>query len=324
MKKDARIYVAGSTGVVGAALVRKLRADAYGNLLLRPHADLDLRSAQAVRAFFAAERPEYVIMAAARVGGIGANVSDPVGFLVENLEIQNNLLIACQQYGVTKTMFLGSSCVYPREAPQPMKEDYFLHGPVEPTNASYAIAKIAGIQLAQALHDQHGMRVVCPMPCNVYGPGDHFEFERSHVVSALVRRFCEAKDGGERTITLWGSGSARREFIHSEDLADACLFLLQTYESPALINVGTGVDFSIRELAERIADMVGFTGELEWDTSKPDGMPRKLLDVTRIHDLGWHHRVDFGDGLRGVIADFRARFPFVAAPPSAGLPGGLK
>jgi GDP-L-fucose synthase len=308
VEKDARIYVAGSTGVVGAALVRRLRAEGYANLISRVRAELDLRSPGAVDGFFAAERPEYVFIAAAKVGGIGANMADPVGFLVENLEIQNNLLLACQRHSVTKTMFLGSSCVYPREARQPMKEEYFLHGPVEPTNRSYAIAKIAGIQLAQALHDQSGMRVVCPMPCNVYGPGDHFEFERSHVVSALVRRFCEANDNAVRSITLWGTGGARREFLHNDDLAEACLFLMRTHESPDLINVGSGEDHTIRELAEQIAGLVGFDGEILWDTSKPDGMPRKLLDVTRIQEMGWHHRIGLEEGLRGVIAEFRAQF----------------
>lgn len=236
----------------------------------------------------------------------GANIADPVGFLVENLEIQNNLFLAAQRHEVGTTMFLGSSCIYPRESPQPMREDHFMHGPLEPTNESYAVAKIAGIRLAAALHEQHGMRMILPMPSNVYGPGDHFEFERSHVMSALVRRMCDALDSSAPSITLWGTGAARREFIHVDDLADACLFLLDTHDEPDLINVGSGVDHSIAELAELVASTVGFDGTIEWDTSKPDGMPRKLMDVTK---LGWHHRTDLADGLKGVVADFRARFP---------------
>ncbi len=249
-----------------------------------------------------------MVIAAARVGGIAANMASPVEFLVENLEIQNNVMLACQRHSVDTTMFLGSSCIYPREAPQPMKEEYYMHGPVEPTNESYAIAKIAGIRLAQSLHREYGMRVLCPMPCNVYGPGDHFEFERSHVVSALVRRFVEARDDGTPSVTVWGSGNARRELLHTDDLADACLFLLEHYDQPDIINVGSGKDFTIRELAETTAELVGYQGEISWDTSKPDGMPQKLLDVSRLESLGWKYRIGLRDGLAGVIADFRSRY----------------
>jgi GDP-L-fucose synthase len=276
---------------------------------------VNLQVRDQVESLFASTRPEVVVIAAARVGGIAANMASPVEFLVENLEIQNNLMLACHRSGVATTVFLGSSCVYPREAPQPMKEEYFMHGPVEPTNESYAVAKIAGIRLAQSLHAQYGMRVVCPMPCNVYGPGDHFEFERSHVVSALVRRFVEARDGGAPSVTVWGTGNARRELLHTDDLADACLFLLERYDRPDLINVGSGSDFSIRELAETISDLAGYEGEILWDTSKPDGMPRKLLDVSRLESLGWKHQIELRDGLAGVIADFRRRYRRDAATP---------
>jgi len=266
-------------------------------------------SQEAVWDFFETERPEYVILAAAKVGGIAANIAAPVDFLVENLEIQNNVLLACQQFQVTKTIFLGSSCIYPREATQPMREDYFMQGPLEPTNESYAIAKIAGIRLAQSLRQQYGLDVICPMPSNVYGPGDHFEFERSHVVSALVRRFVEAKRKNAPSVTLWGTGGACREFLHVDDLASACLFLLNNYSEPDIINVGTGEDVTIRELAEIIAWNVGYTGELVWDSSKPDGMPRKLLDVSRLRTLGWQHQINLETGIRSVIEDFECHFP---------------
>ena len=310
--RSARIYVAGHRGVVGSGLVRCLQREGFDDLLLRTREETDLRDPVAVDALFAEHRPDVVILAAARVGGIAANMADPVGFLVENLEIQNNVLLACQRYGVGTTMFLGSSCIYPREAPQPMQESSFMHGPLEPTNESYAVAKIAGYRLAQALHEQHGMRVLCPQPSNVYGPNDHLELERSHVVSALVRRFEEARRDGVPSVTLWGTGSARRELVHVDDLAEACLFLLDNHDDPGLINVGTGVDHTIAELASMVREAVGYEGEIEWDTTKPDGMPRKVMDVTRIHELGWHHRIDLADGLRDVVADFRARVPEAA------------
>jgi GDP-L-fucose synthase len=303
---DTPIYVAGHRGVVGAALVRALGRHEYGHLILRTRQEVDLSSPAAVDDLFVRTKPEIVILAAARVGGIGANIAAPVEFLVENLEIQNNLLLACQRHGVGKTVFLGSSCVYPRESPQPMREEYFMHGPVEPTNESYAVAKIAGIRLAQALHQQHGMSIICPMPCNVYGPGDHFEFERSHVISALVRRFCEATDAGAPLVTLWGTGRARREFLHVDDLAEACLFLIDRYDDPGIINVGSGSDHAIAEIARTIARLTGYRGAIDWDLAKPDGMPRKLLDVKRIHDLGWTHTIELEQGLVGVIEDFRA------------------
>ncbi len=305
---NSKIYIAGHSGLVGAALVRCFRQNGFNNLLLRTRSEIDLISRESVWRFFETTMPEYVIIAAAKVGGISANMAAPVDFLVENLEIQNNILLACQHFQVTKTMFLGSSCVYPREAPQPMSEVCFMHGSVEPTNESYAIAKIAGIRLAQALRQQYGLNVICPMPSNVYGPGDHFEFERSHVVSALVRRFIEAKRNNVPIVTLWGTGNARRELLHVNDLADACLFLLRNYDSPEIINVGSGQDITIRELAETIAKIVHYTGKLEWDLTKPDGMPRKLLDVSRLRALGWRHKIDLAAGIRSVVADFEARY----------------
>jgi GDP-L-fucose synthase len=301
---NARIYIAGHRGLVGGALVRHFRRAGFLNLILRTRAEVDLTACESVSQLFLETVPEYVIIAAAKVGGIAANMAAPVDFLLENLKIQNNVLEACQQFQVKKTIFLGSSCIYPRESPQPMREDYFMHGPVEPTNESYAVAKIAGIRLAQSLRQQYGLDVICPMPCNVYGPGDHFEFERSHVISALVRRFVEAKQTNAPSVTLWGTGNARREFLHVDDLADACLFLLERFDSSDIINVGSGEDFAIRELAETVARLVEYVGGLEWDLTKPDGMPRKLLDVTKVHALGWRHKIELEDGLKMVISDF--------------------
>lgn len=305
MKQDARIYVAGHEGLVGSAIVRRLTQAGHGNLVLATHKELDLTDRASVRRFFEAERPGFVFLAAAKVGGIAANMAAPVEFLLVNLAIQNNVLEAAADGGALKTMFLGSSCVYPRDAAQPMREEAYMTGPLEPTNESYAVAKIAGIRLAQALHAQRGTAIVCPMPCNVYGPGDHFEFDRSHVVSAMVRRFLEAQAAHQPSVTLWSSGAARREFLHVDDLADACVFLMETWSSPELINVGTGVDLTIRELATLVAGLVGYQGRIEWDLSKPDGMPRKLLDVSRLAAMGWRHRIELADGLQGVISDCR-------------------
>lgn len=311
---SATIYVAGHAGLVGSALVRRLRAAGYERLALATRSDADLRNREAVRRLFEGHRPDYVFIAAAKVGGIAANIASPAEFLLENLAIQNNLLEACANFGVTKTMFLGSSCVYPRNSAQPMREDDLMQGPLEPTNESYAVAKIAGVRLAQALRVQYGVSIICPMPCNVYGPNDHFDFERAHVVSALVRRFVEAKRDGAPAVVLWGTGTARREFLHVDDLADCCLFLMEHYDSPHIINVGTGTDYSIRELAERIAAKAGYAGRIDWDTSKPDGMPRKLLDVSRLHALGWRHRIDIEDGLSTVLSDFRRRAERIEPP----------
>lgn len=304
LNPNARIFIAGHRGLVGAALVRHFQQGGFHNFILRTREEVDLTVHEDVFQLFQETAPEYVIIAAAKVGGIAANMAAPVDFLLENLKIQNNLLEACQQFQAKKTIFLGSSCIYPRESPQPMREDYFMHGPLEPTNESYAVAKIAGIRLAQALHQQYGLDIICPMPSNVYGPGDHFEFERSHVISALVRRFVEAKQTNARAVTLWGTGNARREFLHVDDLADACLFLLRHFDSPEIINVGSGIDFTIRALAETLAGIVGYVGRLVWDTRKPDGMPSKLLDVTKLHALGWRHKIELEEGLKMVVADF--------------------
>lgn len=304
---NARVYIAGHRGLVGAALVRRFKQEGFRNLILRTHQELDLTLPKAVDAFFKKEKPQYVLIAAAKVGGIAANMAAPVDFLLENLKIQNNVLEACHRYKVIKTLFLGSSCIYPRESPQPMKEEYLMHGSVEPTNATYAIAKITGIFLAQSLTKQYGMNIISPVPCNVYGCGDHFEFERSHVISALVRRFVEAKEACAPAVTLWGTGNARREFLHVDDCASACMFLMKHYDSPEIINVGFGEDFSILELAEKVAGIAEYKGDILWDHSKPDGMPRKLLDVTKLHALGWQHSIGLDAGLRMVFDDFYQR-----------------
>ena len=308
MKPTDRVFVAGHRGLVGSHLVSTLQREGFESLILRSKDECNLTSRTAVFDLFEETRPDYVLIAAAKVGGIAANMAAPVDFLLDNLKIQNNLLEACLEHRVTKTMFLGSSCIYPREAPQPMPESCFMQGPLEPTNEAYAVAKIAGICLAKSLHEQHGLNMICPLPCNIYGPGDHFEFERSHVLSALVRRFSEAKAQGAASVTLWGTGSARREFMHAEDLAEACLFLLREWDSPELVNVGTGSDLSIKELAAVVAAEVGYEGSTEWDTSQPDGMPRKLLDVSKLHALGWQHRISLEAGIRSVVADFQKRF----------------
>ena len=305
---QSRIFISGHIGLVGSALVRKFKNAGFQNILVCTHSEVNLQSRSAVWNFFEKNHPEYVIIAAAKVGGIAANIAEPVNFLVDNLEIQNNLLLACQHFNVTKTVFLGSSCIYPREAQQPMSETCLMQGPLEPTNESYAIAKIAGIRLAQALRQQYSLNVICPMPCNVYGPGDHFEFKRSHVVSALVRRFVEAKTTGAPIVTLWGTGKACRELLHVDDLADACMFLLKNYDLPEIINVGSGQDLTISELAKTIVTIVGYAGKLEWDTTKPDGMPKKLLDVSRLHTLGWRHKIILEKGIQSVVADFEERY----------------
>ena len=309
LSSHSRIYIAGHRGLVGASLLRHFTDNGFDNIIVRSRNELDLTSRKEVWNFFRQEHPEYVILAAAKVGGIAANMAAPVDFLLQNLDIQNNVLTACLEFAVKKTMFLGTSCIYPREAPQPMSEDCFMHGPVEPTNESYAIAKIAGIRLAQALQQQYGLNVINPMPCNVYGPGDHFEFERSHVVSALVRRFIEAKRNKFPIVTLWGTGNACRELLHVDDLADACMFLLKNYDLPEIINVGSGQDLTIRKLAETIATIVDYTGKLEWDLSKPDGMPKKLLDVSRLNTLGWRYKIGLTTGIQSVVTDFEQRYP---------------
>lgn len=297
MEQDARIYIAGHRGLVGSAILRRLQQDGFEHLITRTHAELDLTDKAAVNAFFADQQPDYVILAAARVGGIQANDTYPVDFLQDNLLIQTHVIDAAYRHGVKKLLFLGSSCIYPKHAPQPMPEDCLLTGELEPTNQWYAIAKIAGIKLCQAYRRQHGFNAICAMPTNLYGPGDNFELETSHVLPALIRKCHEAKVRGEATVTLWGSGTPRREFLHVDDLADACLFLLRHYDDEAIVNVGVGEDLSIAELAEIIARVVGFEGEFVYDTSKPDGTPRKLMDVSRVSGLGWRARIPLAGGV---------------------------
>ena len=304
MNKNARIYVAGHRGLVGSAIVRRLRADGFDNLVLQGRDQLDLTDSAAVQAFFDAHRPEFVFDAAAKVGGILANDSYPADFLLDNLKIQNNLIEASWRAGVSKFLFLGSSCIYPKHAPQPMKEEYLLTGPLEPTNEWYAIAKIAGIKLCQAFRKQHGFNAIALMPTNLYGPGDNFNLQGSHVLPALIRKFHEARESGAPSVEIWGSGTPRREFLHVDDLADAAVFLMARYDDPEIINVGVGEDVSIRELAGLVGDIVGFTGELAFDTSKPDGTPRKLLDVSRLSSLGWRPKTELADGIRSTYRWF--------------------
>ena len=297
MDKSDKIFIAGHRGLVGSALVRKLEQDGFHNVVTRDRASLDLRNSEAVDRFFAAERPALAVLAAAKVGGIKANNDLPVEFLVENLQIQNNLIRAAHESGVRKLLFLGSSCIYPKHAPQPIPESALLSGPLEPTNEAYAIAKIAGIKLCQAYSREYGANFISAMPTNLYGPNDNFDLVFSHVLPALLRKAHQAKQEGARELIVWGSGNPRREFLHVDDLASACVFLLEKYDSAEIINVGCGEDISIRELAELICDIVGFKGELAWDTTEPDGTPRKLLDVSKIHALGWRHEIGLREGI---------------------------
>jgi GDP-L-fucose synthase len=297
MKQSDKIYVAGHSGLVGGGLVRLLKARGFNNLITRSRAEVDLRDERAVRNFFAEDRPDLVVLAAAKVGGIKANIDAPVEFLIENLQIQNNVIRAAREAGVRKLLFLGSSCIYPKFAPQPIPESALLSGPLEPTNEPYAIAKIAGVKLCQAFAREYGANFISVMPTNLYGPGDNFDLETSHALAALLRKAHEAKMSGAGEIIVWGTGEPRREFLHVDDLAAAVLFLLEKYDSPEIINVGCGEDLSIRELAELICDVVGFRGELKWDRSKPDGTPRKLLDISKIKKLGWQPTITLRDGV---------------------------
>jgi GDP-L-fucose synthase len=306
MNKSDKIFVAGHRGMVGSAIVRWVESDGFNNLLTRDHSQLDLANESAVANFFAGERPTIVIIAAARVGGIKANDDFPVEFLLENLQIQNNVIRSAYESGVHKLLFLGSSCIYPKFAPQPIPETALLSGPLEPTNEAYAIAKIAGIKLCQAFSREYGANFISAMPTNVYGPNDNFDLETSHVIAALLRKAHEAKMRNDHKLVVWGTGKPRREFLHVDDLASACLLLLEKYDSPEIINVGCGEDISIRELAEMICDVVGFDGELTWDATKPDGTPRKLLDVTRLRALGWKPAIPLRDGIARTYEWFRA------------------
>ena len=305
MNKTDKIYIAGHRGMVGSAIHRKLQNEGYTNLITRTSAELDLRSQPAVQQFFRDEQPNIVFLAAAKVGGIHANNTLRGAFLYDNLMIQNNIIHAAKEHGVTKLMFLGSSCIYPKLAPQPLKEEYLLTGPLEPTNEPYAIAKIAGIKLCDAYRDQHGCNFISAMPTNLYGPGDNYHPENSHVLPALVRRFHEAKVNGASEVVCWGTGSPRREFLHVDDLAQACLHLMDVHNDAGWVNVGTGEDVTIKELAETVARVVGYEGELVWDTTKPDGTPRKLLDVSKMTALGWRATTPLERGIEAVYVDFQ-------------------
>jgi len=309
MNKTARIYLAGHTGLVGSAIHRRLQAGGFTNLLMRGHAELELRDQGAVNRFFEATKPDYVILAAARVGGILANSTRPAEFIYDNLMIDTNVIHAAYRSGVRKLLNLGSSCIYPRLAPQPLKEEYLLSGALEPTNRAYAIAKITAIELCDHYRSQYGCDFISAMPTNLYGPGDNFDLSTSHVLPALIRKFHEARLAGSDTVTIWGSGTPRREFLHVDDMADAALFLLEHYSAPGPINVGTGVDMTIRELAELIAQVVGFQGRLQFDASKPDGTPRKLLDVSRLRRLGWSSRISLEEGIRRDYDWYRGHYP---------------
>jgi len=318
MHPDARIHVAGHRGLVGSALVRQLRASGYRNLLLRGHAELDLSDARATAAFYEHERPEYVFLAAARVGGILANQTQPADFIRDNLLIQTHVIDQCWRTGVQRLLFLGSSCIYPRLAPQPLREEHLLGGALEPTNRPYALAKIAGIEMCWSYNRQHGTRFLAAMPTNLYGPGDNYDLHASHVIPALLRKFHEAREGGDPAVTVWGSGEPRREFMYSDDMAAACVFLMRLPDAqfdallgsdetasgrfePPLINIGVGQDLSIRELAETVRRVVGYGGEIAYDRSKPDGTPRKLLDVSRLHALGFRAATPLAEGLRMAL-----------------------
>jgi GDP-L-fucose synthase len=300
MNRSSRIFVAGHRGLVGAALVRRLQSGGYTELLVRERGELDLTDQAAVEQFFAAHRPEYVVLAAAKVGGIHANSSAPADFIQDNIVIQANVIGSAHRHGARKLLFLGSSCIYPKHAPQPIREDSLLTGPLEPTNEWYAIAKIAGLKTCQALRRQYGWDAISAMPTNLYGPGDNFSLENSHVLPALVRKFHEAKSRGDPTVTIWGTGTPRREFLFVDDCADALLFMLEHYSGEQILNVGVGNDVTIRELAQTVGTVVGFNGKLEFDTSKPDGTPQKLLDVSRLEQLGWRAKTTLIDGIRAT------------------------
>jgi GDP-L-fucose synthase len=306
LKKEAKIYVAGHRGMVGSAIVRQLKSQGFQHILVRTSKELDLRNQQAVLDFFQAEKPEYVFLAAAKVGGIVANNTFRADFLYENLAIQNHVIHAAYLNGVTKLMFLGSSCIYPKLAPQPLKESYLLSGYLEPTNEPYAIAKIAGIKMCEAYRAQYGCDFISVMPTNLYGPNDNYDLQNSHVLPAMIRKFHEAKERGDASMELWGSGAPMREFLYADDLAEACMFLMENYSDPELVNIGTGEDVTIKALAETVKNIVGFTGEIRWDVTKPDGTPRKLMDVSKLHQLGWKHQIELADGIRLAYQDFLA------------------
>ena len=325
MNKSDKIYVAGHRGLVGSALMRRLERGGYRNLVSRPHSELDLTNQAAVEAFFAREKPRHVFLAAGRVGGITANANYPARFIYDNLAIEVNVIDASHRHGVDKLLFLGSSCIYPKLAPQPMKEEYLLTGTLEPTNEPYAIAKIAGLKMCAAYNREHGTEYLCVMPTNLYGPGDNFDPETSHVLPALIRKVHEAKERDSQEIVLWGSGEPLREFLHSDDLADACVHLMERHRAADLgefVNIGAGREISIRELAMLIAEIAGYRGRLVYDTSKPDGTPRKLLDSSRLAALGWNARIALREGITAVFAEYAAahRRKTAATAPGKGQP----
>jgi len=307
MEKGAKIYIAGHRGMVGSAIKRKLEQEGYTNFVTRLSTELDLRSQQQVADFFQQEKPDYVFLAAAKVGGIIANNTYRAEFLYDNLQIQNNVIHSAYLNGVTKLMFLGSSCIYPKMAPQPLEEDYLLTGPLEETNEPYAIAKIAGIKMCDAYRAQYGCNYISVMPTNLYGYNDNYHPQNSHVLPALIRRFHEAKEQGLPSVTIWGTGSPKREFLFADDLAAACYYLMQNYDEPGLVNIGTGEDLSIKELAEIVKQTVEFEGEITFDTSKPDGTPRKLMDVSKLHSKGWKHTIDLPEGIKLAYQDFLSK-----------------
>lgn len=308
LQQDEIIFVAGHRGMAGSAILRRLQSEGFRRVVCRRRDELDLLDRRAVRAFFEKERPAVVIDAAAKVGGILANYEQPVEFLLQNLTIQNNLIEAAADFGTRKLLFLGSSCIYPKMAPQPITEEALLSGPLEPTNDAYALAKIAGIKLCQAYARQYGKNFISAMPTNLYGPNDNFDLHNSHVLPALIRKVHEAKLAGANSIHVWGSGNPRREFLHTDDLADASLFLLNRYDQPELVNVGCGEDVTIRELAETVCDVLGFDGSLEFDTSKPDGTPRKLLDISKIKALGWSPKISLREGIANAYQWFMENY----------------
>jgi len=304
MELTSKIYIAGHRGMVGSAIQRRLQAAGFTNFVTRTSAQLDLRNQQAVADFFAAEKPDYVFLAAAKVGGIHANNTFRGEFLYDNLMIQNNVIHQSYVNGVKKLLFLGSSCIYPKLAPQPLKEEYLLTGELEPTNEPYAIAKIAGIKLCDAYRSQYGCNFISVMPTNLYGPNDNYDLNNSHVLPALIRKFHEAKLANAPSVTMWGTGTPRREFLHADDLADACYYLMENYNEPGLVNIGVGHDIPIKELAELIKKVVGYEGEIDHDLTKPDGTPRKLMDVSKLHSMGWKHKIGLEEGLRQVYAEY--------------------
>ena len=305
MNLDSKIYIAGHRGMVGSALHRNLTMRGYSNLIFRTSSQLDLRNQLAVRDFFRNEKPEYVFLAAAKVGGIHANNTLRADFIYDNLMVQNNVIHEAATTGVKKLLFLGSSCIYPKLALQPLKEEYLLTGVLEPTNEPYAIAKIAGIKMCEAYRAQYGCNFISVMPTNLYGPNDNYDLNNSHVLPALIRKFHEAKMKEEASVILWGSGNPLREFMHADDMADACVYLMENYSSEKFVNVGTGEDISIRDLASLIGEVVGFKGNIQYDSSKPDGTPRKLMDVSYLHSLGWKHRINLREGIKSVYKEYQ-------------------